>query len=103
MELSAAHVTVQLPAAVSCPEQEEQEEEEEGGEQCNNCKASADGMTRMTEIRQFKTYAGWYQGRVEVKHEGQWGTVCRHGFGHQSARVFCKSIGGTQRKGYRYT
>ena len=32
-------------------------------------------------------------GRVEIKHEGVWGTVCDDDFGAEEAQVICKSLG----------
>jgi len=34
-----------------------------------------------------------HEGRVEVKHNGIWGTICCNGFVVQSADVICKSLG----------
>lgn len=34
-----------------------------------------------------------FEGRVEVKYHGIWGTVCDDDFGQEEANVFCKSIG----------
>ena len=33
------------------------------------------------------------EGRLEVKFEGEWGTVCNKGFDHKAATVVCKSLG----------
>lgn len=36
-----------------------------------------------------------FEGRVEVKYQGMWGTVCDDDFGVKEAHVFCKSLGFT--------
>jgi len=34
-----------------------------------------------------------YQGRLEICHNGTWGTVCSHGFDNRDARVACRGLG----------
>ena len=37
--------------------------------------------------------AGPWEGRVEILHNGQWGTICDTSFGTAEASVICKMIG----------
>lgn len=34
-----------------------------------------------------------YEGRLEIFHEGRWGTVCNNGFDATAAKIICNSIG----------
>ena len=36
------------------------------------------------------------EGRLEVLHDGMWGSVCSRQFGNEEARVVCRTLG------YRY-
>ena len=47
-------------------------------------------MARLSDGDRF------FNGRVEVLHDGEWGTVCNDGFTTQNAKVVCKQLG------YRY-
>ena len=34
-----------------------------------------------------------YEGRLEIYHNGVWGTICSHGFDNRDATVACRSLG----------
>ena len=36
------------------------------------------------------------RGRVEILHDGQWGSVCGRKFGYNEAQVICRSLGYTK-------
>jgi hypothetical protein len=37
--------------------------------------------------------SGTYEGRVEVKVDGVWGTICHNSFDMSDARVLCRMMG----------
>ena len=44
-------------------------------------------------------------GRVEIRHDGQWGTVCDDSFGTEEALVVCRTFGyksGVAKGGAKY-
>ena len=49
-------------------------------------------ITASTEIR-LVGGAGPWEGRLEIKHEGAWGTVCDTNFGVNEAKVVCNMLG----------
>jgi len=34
-----------------------------------------------------------YEGRLEIYHDGAWGTICSHGFDNRDATVACRNLG----------
>ena len=44
-------------------------------------------MYRIVSANQFGI------GRIEVKHNGKWGTVCNDDFNYDAGAVFCQSLG----------
>jgi len=36
---------------------------------------------------------GQYEGRIEILHNGTWGTICDHDWEYEDAQVACRSLG----------
>ncbi|XP_061177723.1 uncharacterized protein LOC133186505 [Saccostrea echinata] len=63
----------------------------------NNCDHSEDvgvrcGSTIESPVRLVGGSTP-YEGRLEIFHEGRWGTVCNNGFDKTAAKIICNSIG----------
>ncbi|XP_028407122.1 antigen WC1.1-like [Dendronephthya gigantea] len=46
-----------------------------------------DMQLRLTSVEGFK-----YKGRLEIKHQGVWGSICDDGWGYQNAVVACRQL-----------
>lgn len=56
---------------------------------------SADASMLADEVTKVRLVAGKsrYEGRVEVRHHGVWGTICDDSFNPTSCIVICKQLG----------
>ena len=50
-------------------------------------------LTRVTCTVRLVGGAGQLEGRLEVVHDGVWGTVCDNGFTDEEAIIVCRTLG----------
>ncbi len=59
-----------------------------GGPLVSVCEAQEEGALRLQGGQE-----GFAEGRLEIYHDGQWGTVCEYGFEAVDAQVACRQLG----------
>lgn len=58
----------------------------------NRCTFTEEKFQSPTEIRLVNGENN-HEGRLEIKHNGLWGTICDDDFNEDAAKVVCKKLG----------
>ena len=56
------------------------------------------GLRLVSNVTASNSSAVIREGRLEVYYQGQWGTVCDHGFSNVAATVACRALGFNDRQ-----
>ena len=56
------------------------------------CMITGKFVTKISDIRLINGNSE-YEGRLEITHDGEWGTVCNDYFSDRDAHVVCRQLG----------